>query len=337
MNKVYFIKFGGCNNQQDYLKIVYEINETNPEIVFWDYTREYDILFNEILYDFNEFLNKKNINIYVLLGIEKQDFILKKYEKYNKFNFIFIPQYFFNSIYNSQIETYKSIKQEIDKRVYDKLFICLNHNIRYHRSMTIDKLCEYNLLDYGNISWLIEDNSYEFKCWKQKIIKIDNTNEYDSGTNQHWLSINYGNPLINLVTETICNKDNVYFFMTEKTAKPLLLGQIFLVVSIKGFHSNLKNYGFELYDEIFDYRFDNQDCLDKRLDGIIENLLRIKDMDYYDVYLKVKDKLEKNVCVAQKIIEENTTIPQEFYLFYKKYKSEFDMAFDDDKLKLLHI
>jgi len=334
MNKVYFIKFGGCSNHQDYSKILDDINTLNPEIIVWDYIREYDIFFNEILNDFNNFLDSKNIDLYVFLGIEKQDIVFEKYGKYNKFKFIFIPQYFFNSIYHTQLDTYKLIKEDIDKRVYEKLFICLNNHIKPHRSMTIDKLCKSNLLDYGVISWLIKDDHlYDFKCWEQKIVKIDDTHEYDSGANQHWLSMNNGNPLVNLVTETICNNHNIYFFLTEKTAKPLLLGQIFLVVSIKGFHSNLKKYGFELYDEIFDYDFDNEESLDKRLDGIMSNLIRIKDMNYYDLYLKVKDKLEKNISTAIKIIEENTTIPQEFYVLYEKYKEDFDWAFENDKLK----
>ena len=58
-------------------------------------------------------------------------------------------------------------------------------------------------------------------------------------------------PFFQLVSETTTN----HFFLTEKTVKPLLLKQPFLVFGNVGFHKKLKDYGFKLYDEVFNYDF----------------------------------------------------------------------------------
>jgi hypothetical protein len=333
MDNIFFIGFGEINSETKLLDLKNEINNIKPKIIIWDWVRESDITPNHINDELIQFLNETKIDIFILFGIEQQDSIAKKYEKYKNLKIIYVPFYFLNSIYVTQYETYIKIKKEIDKRVYNSLFICLNHHIKSHRNKTIEKICINKLFEYGNISWLIFDDKSDFKCWKQEIIKIDNTTLFGTdGSDEHWLSMNYGNPLINLVTETLSEPQEC-FFMTEKIAKPLLLGQLFLVVGTKNYHNNLKKYGFELYDEIFNYEFDEKESVDERIDGIMKNLLNIKDKNYYSIYEKVKEKIEKNIMTAIEIIKQNKFTSDKFSLLYNEYKDEFENAIENNKFK----
>jgi len=333
MNNIFFIGFGEINSEIKLLNLKNEINSLNPKIIVWDWVSESDMSPNKINKEIIEFLNETKIEIYILFGIEKQDVKIKKYEKYKNIKILFIPHYFFNSIYITQFETYNKVKKEIDKRIYDKLYICLNHHIRPNRSLTIDKLCENKLLSYGNFSWHTYYDSHIFKCWEQKITKIDEITLFGADTSdEHLLSVNYGNPLINLVTETLCLSDEC-FFITEKVAKPILLGQLFLVAGTKDYHNNLKKYGFEMYDEIFDYEFDKKESLEERIDGIMGNLLKIKDEDYSNIYEKVKEKIEKNIITAIEIIKQNMFTSREFSLLYTQYEDEFENAIENNKFK----
>lgn len=333
MDNIFFIGFGEINSEIKLLNLKNEINSLNPKIIVWDWVRESDITPNHINEELIEFLNEIKIDVYILLGIERQDKIVKKYEKYQNLKIIYLPFYFFNSMYLTQFETYIKIKKEIDKRVYDSLFICLNHHLKSHRTKTIEKLCENKLLNYGTITWHLYDHKCNFKCWKQEITKIDEITLFGTdGSDEHWLSMNYGNPLINLVTETLSEPEES-FFMTEKVVKPLLLGQLFLVVGTQNYHNNLKKYGFELYDEVFNYEFDKKESIDERIDGVMENLLNIKDGDYVNIYEKVKEKIEKNVITAIEIIKQNMFTSREFSLLYTQYKDEFENAIENNKFK----
>ena len=165
MDNIFFIGFCEINSEIKLLNLKNEINSLNPKIIVWDWVSESDMSPNKINKEIIEFLNETKIEVYILFGIEKQDVKIKKYEKYKNIKFLFIPHYFFNSIYITQFETYNKVKKEIDKRIYDKLYICLNHHIRPNRSLTIDKLCENKLLSYGNFSWHTYYDSHIFKCW----------------------------------------------------------------------------------------------------------------------------------------------------------------------------
>ena len=98
------------------------------------------------------------------------------------------------------------------------------------------------------------------------------------------------NALISLVTETF-HRTN---FITEKTFRPIFLEQPFIVLGGKNQNKELLNLGFELYDEIFDYSFDSDDSLENRVQGVIDNLNRIKDRNYYELYEELLPKIKRN-------------------------------------------
>ena len=86
-------------------------------------------------------------------------------------------------------------------------------------------------------------------------------------------------------------------FFTEKTWKPIVYKRPFLLLGVPEINQTLKKLGFELYDEIFHYSFDNQPDDLKRLKMFWEQIDKYIDLDpkIFSDKLKVLDeKLEHN-------------------------------------------
>ena len=82
----------------------------------------------------------------------------------------------------------------------------------------------------------------------------------------------------NLVLESDVNNDR--FFMTEKTIKPLLIGQPFVIHGSQGFLQHLKNLGFCTFDTLWDESYDQEPDGVKRAKMIAELCIRLKDFDW---------------------------------------------------------
>jgi hypothetical protein len=94
----------------------------------------------------------------------------------------------------------------------------------------------------------------------------------------------------------------------------------------------LQDFGFKLYDELFDYSFDGEKELHFRIGGLINILYDLKDIDMNELYDKVKDKIIFNKNRALDIIENDPYIPIEFVNFYNQNIDKFNVAMKIDKL-----
>ena len=84
-------------------------------------------------------------------------------------------------------------------------------------------------------------------------------------------------------------------FITEKTWKPIVFKKPFLVWGGKGIHTKLKELGFELYEELFDYSFDNSSSrLDDLCNTIQPYMLMEPSMLGTSIDLTIKKKIEYN-------------------------------------------
>lgn len=82
----------------------------------------------------------------------------------------------------------------------------------------------------------------------------------------------------NLVLES--DVDNDRFFMTEKTIKPLLIGQPFVIYGSQGFLQHVKNLGFETFGTLWDESYDQEPNYEKRAVMVAELCIRLKDFDW---------------------------------------------------------
>ena len=233
------------------------------------------------------------------------------------------------SMYGMEKSYQKSINDISIDTNFNKLFLCLNRKPRTHRVMLVDFLKKYDLFNDGIISWNIltgdwvED--YKFKYWEEELKILDDCNQATHGREEPVYFtdelLKY-KCLINISCETL-SANNGHYFITEKTYKNLLIGQPYVSLGCQYANKILTNFGFELYDEIIDYSFDDEVNLIDRAEGLVKSMMKISNRDYNEMYEIIKEKVERNRKRAITICENDPYIPNEFVELYKNYTDKF--------------
>lgn len=172
-------------------------------------------------------------------------------------------------------------------------FITLNHRAHIHRCEMIDLVYKNNLFDKNVIVWHNAENNdfYKFKYWQPNVLKLDDM--YTQTFDMYKLPAAYFNCFAQLISEA--TEEGT--FVTEKTAIPLFLKKPFLVASVCGYHKFLQSLGLVLYDEIFDYSFDNIEDRITRYESMLQNFVKLNNMkpqELTELYHSVSEKLEYN-------------------------------------------
>ena len=307
----FLLNFLDSEDSNGYDLIIYE-NLSERDVFFSNYYHRGTSFFKVL----NDKLISNNTKLVFILSAVPQEY----YDMYSHSNIelIYAPLYFINYLINDcGIWTWdfnnRLYKRNFIDNSFDKLILNLNHRPHYHRCVMMDYLSKYNLLDVTAYTW--NDNSkpydfYEFKWWTPKINSITmDSDRYNC------YAISYDNPVFHLVTES----EITHISFSEKVFKPILAGIPFIVFGSKGFYKKLKDYGFELYDEVFDYSFDEFDDEIARAEAICTNFLNIKNKNYKEVIDTIYHKIEKNRNHALKIYSDKKFIPSELYDIYENH------------------
>lgn len=294
--------------------IISEIEIFKPEKIVLFACYEYELggyVQNNLLNLIDEYLIRYNIIFYIIFGSGNS---IENFYRKNKTNLpknnteIILWTMFWLFYTNSLMYNYNNGENNINK-----LFISLNNRSHYHRCQLIDEIFHNGLNDYGNLSWIIKNNEYNFKYWKQEQLVLDN-NFLFRGDN-FFIPNEYKTSLINLIPESTIRLP----FLTEKTFMSILYEQPFIIYGSPGIHQLLVEHGFELYDEIFDYSFDSYDNDSDRINAIINNLLKIKYSDYNYIRNILESKIMRNKNHALNIIKNNLYIPELVLDVFYKY------------------
>ena len=104
---------------------------------------------------------------------------------------------------------------------------------------------------------------------------------------EYWMSF------IDLVQENkVCNEID-----TSESYKPLYYGKMFLTIGVSGWYKNFQKLGFKLYDELFDYSFDDIQPFDERWKHIMnqcDNILEMSIEELQDKEQFLKPKIDFN-------------------------------------------
>jgi len=162
-----------------------------------------------------------------------------------------------------------SIAQKFSERKPYNTFLCPNNIIggeRKHRIEMLQQFVGRNLLDKNLISFPdvcpYEGSSlkllcikYDLECPNVKLpLMIDNGSGYAAKSHQIDLWDQANNSLIHVVTETVYNGKKNH--LTEKTFKPIVMQQPFIIQSCKGSLEYLRRYGFKTFGEFWDESYD---------------------------------------------------------------------------------
>lgn len=127
------------------------------------------------------------------------------------------------------------------------------------------------------------------------------------------LSLNhsaYQDSLINLVTETTVNPTTP--FLSEKTFKPIIAGQLFVVIAAPGAVEFLRSIGIDTFDDIIDHSYDTVTDLRLRIKLAITQIDRLVQLNQNILYSTIKPRLLKN---SQ-------------YLRSQSFRDQFKLTFD---------
>lgn len=203
----------------------------------------------------------------------------------------------------------------------DITFSCLNHRASKSRYHLMDCLAKYDLIDQNAVSWMgglgtaIKPPS--LKYWTPKIITLKET--VSASAREGSDPYDYPRCFIDLVTETNTHK----VFITEKIARAVFNKKPFIVFGGQGYHQCLKDKGFELFDEIFDYAFDNEPDDIVRADMIVQQLKDLEGHNYKKLYQKLEPKFHHNLRRWFEIAldpEQFAHIPAEFHKYLNRYE-----------------
>lgn len=315
--------------------------ETSVEWLSRCYNGHKDFTIHPEFFELENILLQNNCNFYLVLGSHYPE-LYKPFENSIKnFKILYWPTYLISHTYNGLKDLYLSprgldgplnVENLSVKANFNKLYLNLNNKSRYHRCLMMDQLYYNNLFEFGINSWnqktdecglndilINEDLAFTFKHWQEKYMNVDGYRIKEYGfIDEYTDMITEPNCFMSLVGES-----SMYIpFVTEKTYRPILLKHPFLCFGAKNQNKEITKYGFELYDEIFDYEFDSKDNINDRISGIIENLNNLKEKNYYDLHKKIEPKLEYNKNLALKIWEncENDEF-NPYVEFYEKYSN----------------
>jgi hypothetical protein len=261
-------------------------NETEPFEVILLFYYEYELVFINSRGAFKHILNlaeTKNFKVHIITGNSKLHPFPSEHLLIHKWPSFFITYFNYHKV------------TEISYNI-SKLFCLLNGKRHAHRYITMDILSKSNLLEYGHVSWnsrLPKTCPYKPSHWVEEDLVLDDFNS-------NWCLIppQLSECFMNIVSET----NTTTYFLTEKTAKPLLLKQPFLVVGAVGFHTTfLKSLGFKLYDEIFNYDFDLVDNDSTRIQMLIDQVSRYKNytnLELENLRSSILDKIDYNYNLA---------------------------------------
>lgn len=204
----------------------------------------------------------------------------------------------------------------------------LNHNAHLHRCMAIDHMSRWGLMDRNDcvISWHNLEPTYSFRWYPggARILAGDQFKTSQGGI--------YHTPRAVMASGiwAVVESSHQYWFVTEKTTKPLVLGRLFLTLGCRGFMHRLRDlWGFELYDRDIDYAFDLCEDLEQRVDRYAQELSRLAQLsiqDFQEIYDKNLGKIQHNQHRAKTILQD----PQ----FWPKQITEWQRYQHDDSVSL---
>ena len=100
----------------------------------------------------------------------------------------------------------------------------------------------------------------------------------------------YQESYVNLVTETTV----VSPMLSEKTFKPIVAGQLFVLIAASGAVQFLRDIGIDTFDDIIDHSYDLIVDTRTRINKALEQVDQLIEKDLDTIYDNIKNRLEQN-------------------------------------------
>jgi len=189
---------------------------------------------------------------------------------------------------------------------YDKKMYCfesLYGKSKYHRRYAKTAITA-NVPECVLQSEFLTKGSFEYGCvernewWEDDIVIGQIGDEFVTLNNSRILPSQvipkkiYEQTAYSIICETSIN--NNFSFFTEKIAKPILAGRLFIVISGVNYLRNLRSLGFKTFDGIIDESYDTVEDDHKRWDMALEEIYKLTKQDQVQVLQQCQDIVEHN-------------------------------------------
>ena len=338
----------------------------NRDIFYWDGVEQLQIPFSGHYFsdtykkywpDFFELLVTRNINIFAVGGDINTHDELPQHPNLIIFRWKTALLHF---IHHSMTTQYNNPNTNINP-TFTKLFSCLNRHPRQERIMLVDSLYRDGLFEHGDVSWNTLVNEWEenppinFKYWPEKRLRVDlfpkkiytgygppveellpdglvrKPGEDEYYIRDYQLLTDYvlnTNCLFNLACESVPLSHENTCFITEKTWKPILLGQPSIILGNYWYKKHMEDMGFKFYDNIIDYSFygnaNEYQHFPDLIPMLTKELSKFKNKNYQELYESIKDIVRHNRSRAYQILNNDPYISDEFVAFYNKHRNSWD-------------
>jgi len=235
--------------------------------------------------------------------------------------------------YISKLPTEDEVRSRLNR---SKHFLSLNRAPRPHRVYYFSHIYENNLMDKGYFSFLtpIELQHYggyfsKFEKYKDEInnlipIELDTMKlawpKQGFFTGDTLYKEHYLDSYFNITTETFFFENATFF--TEKTLKPILGLQPFIMICTAHFLKYFKNLGFKTFDSIWDESYDDEEDDFIRLQKILKLIDKIASWDLdtcrkkyesvIDICIYNRNHLYNNIYTTTELEEILETIKNEW-------------------------
>lgn len=258
-NNVYYLNVWAYTHE-DFKFLVDAVESGKVNTVILLGAEEYN--FNPLYYNaetfkiFKGFCNSHNVKLIIIAGCNLSDRFGYRYSILSQRDNLVSWETFF---------AYQTVERSLSENkmplgynnIINKHFVSLNGRAHPHRCMFLDHMYNANLFKHGYVSFHNFENweyPYEFKYWDPVPLKFDTRFEnHPNGMVDHMQPpLEFKDALFSVICESSVDVQ----FLTEKTYIPIWNRRPVLIYGHPRANEYLKSLGFELFDEVIDYRFD---------------------------------------------------------------------------------
>ena len=274
------------------------------------------------------------------------------------YNFMLHDKEYNNQIFGEELASAKNIFAGLkwSDTLKEFKFMCLNNRKQAHRTFIVSDIVENDLIEHGIVSsreGTNESESYNLYYKdrpfnNQETVNVthyfiepsgDVTLDAKFGPNTQFSSKSY----IDVVTET--SAENL-MFVTEKSMKPFFNLQFPLIFGPVGIVQELRNYGFDMFDDIINHDYDKLSFdikptsvwyspiknayLFEKSKMICKELKRLLTLDIHQLYIDNKERFLHNQRLVNEICIDNNNLLKDvgIYIFNKNITIEQETEFN---------
>ena len=260
-------------------------------------------------------ISRVSADLFIIVCTETHGYIYNFIRKHDRKNFVYFINghidvelkyakvYTYMDWFRETVDFYQATDYLKGLKSSDKnfLFECLLGRKKPHRDQIYNHVKHNNkiLTKYSTSEYSINfENADEWMSDVKTDINVKHTVEQIQYMNKtvrlsQLIPLEaYNRSYYSIVAET--NTDNSFTFLTEKTAKPLIAGRLFVVAGNKNSLKTLQHLGFKTFDSVIDESYDSVDGQYKRIKAMLEQVDYLCSQDPEEIYKKIDPVVKHN-------------------------------------------